>query len=258
VKPFVHDDKAANRVVNYAQRQHVPAERIFVVRDHGALGPEPVEAAMRRVVAIALLLCLAIASASPALAGKKKKKKPKPVATTLYLHGKYPDGALDGFEFSANGTNSLTMDPSEPSGTLKSMWFTHLFAVTDCTSNPVWFPTWVGELSGTVVGDAKLTASFLSNGGKVTARIWSDTELMKCLEEFVLPAAEVTVDVPDGQNEVEIVFETLNIPVEKTLLVQLLDATPGHEGRVLYDGTGAESRFEFDCLPATGVSACTP
>ncbi|MGI8774812.1 MAG: hypothetical protein ACR2KQ_07340 [Actinomycetota bacterium] len=68
-------------------------------------------------------------------------------------------------------------------------------------------------------------------------------------------------EVPAGQNEVEVVFEDLDLQVHSWVLVEILALSgtdyKGQIGRFLYDSPDAASRIEFDCIPATGGS-CLP
>lgn len=200
---------------------------------------------------------------SPATAGKKKKKA-KPVATTLYFHGSAPFGEADGVQWFADGTGTPpgTLTPDEPTDAQpKSQNFFSPALNDQCTGLPLAFPTFQGSLEGKIVGDVKLFANFLSAPATVTARLWTDVPVFSCNEAYVEPASEVQVDVPPGNNEVEIVFEDLDLPSQAWVLVEILAPSGtdyrGQVGRLLYDSTSAATRLEFQCVPSSG-SSCVP
>ena len=219
---------------------------------------------MKRFVVLALVLGLIAGSlAGPAAAGKKKKKA-KPVATTMWMHGQNPIGELDGvqwFDEGAGGRSTMTLDGEEPTGSTKSMNFFSPGLNDQCTGLPLAFPTFDGDMAGTIKGDAKLFLNFASAPGELVARIWADQPVFTCNDAYVEPAAEVTFSVPPGQNEVEVVFEDLDLPVTHWVLIEVLALSgtdyKGQVGRLLYDSPDAPSRIEFDCIPASGAS-CLP
>lgn len=220
---------------------------------------------MRRVVVLVLAAVVVggALSASPAQAGKKKAK---PVATKLYLHGQAPFGEVDGAQWAADGfaaQSPMTLTAEEPAaGPPKSMNYFNPALNDQCTGLPLGFPTFTGELSGTIVGDAKLTAHFASVPAKVTARLWADIgAFVGCNEGYIEPASEVVVDVPGGHSEVEIVFKGLKLPAQASIMLEILvpsgTDSGGSVGRLLYDSTDMASVLEFKCIPASGTS-CTP
>lgn len=217
---------------------------------------------MRRAILVALIGGLIAGSlAGPAVA--KRKANAKPVETTLYLHGNMPVG--DGLEVASNLTDSTTMrmDAIAPTGPYpKSMTYSLPVGNAQCTGNP-FFPSWQGSLAGRVTGDVSLFANFVSAPGQVIARIWIDVPFSSCTSSatgaaaFVDPLGEVVVDVPPGQNEIEIVFENINVSAISNMIVELHQSAPTNQGRVLYDSPDFASRLVFDCIPASGKS-CTP
>ena len=209
---------------------------------------------MKKAVGIALVSGLiSLGLLTPAGAGK-----PKPVKTTLYLHGNAPIG--EGAEAAVNIANSqqMTMDTTAPSDPYpKSYNFNNPGGNDQCSGNSSFFPTWTGNLVGTIVGDVKWTAHFVSPPSQVIARIWTDTPISSCNEAYVPPAQEVIVDIPQGHNSVDIVFKKLKLKAAATVMVELLQRSASQQGRVLYDGVGFESALTFSCIPQSGKS-CTP
>jgi hypothetical protein len=206
---------------------------------------------MRRLVGVLALLTLIAATMSPALA------KGKAVKTTLYMHGVYQLGELDGADWIANSTPPMQMTAAEPDGQAPRSMFTGNPALNkQCTGLPTGFPTWEAiGVAGKIVGDAKLTMNFVSPPANVTARLWVDTPMFSCNEAYVEPTVEVLVPVPAGQNAVEIVFPKLNIAAKYNMIVEILGTGGGQAGRVLYDSPDAASALEFTCIPASG-KAC--
>ena len=167
---------------------------------------------MRKPLAIALTAGLiATALGAPAFAAKK----PKAVKTTLYLHGSNAAGEVDNYFLVAPGTY-MSMDSSEPAGAEpKSKQLTNYGGGPNeqCAGND-FFPVWVGDLSGTVTGDVKVTFHTISSpGGTVDVRIWPDVASQMCTQEtlgafdYPEPAGEVRVDLPPGPGTVEAVIE---------------------------------------------------
>jgi hypothetical protein len=223
---------------------------------------------MKKYLALLLVATLAFGIAGgSAAAKKKKKKKAKPVETTLYMHGPSQFGEVDGVEWFAGGgagMSPLTLDTNEPgAGQPKSMnYFSPPFN-DQCTGLPLAFPTFNGDVTGTIVGDATLKLNFLSAPATgVLARIWADVPpFSACNDAYIEPASEVAFDIPAGRNEVEVVFEDLNLKSQSFVLIEVLAMSGadwrGQTGRLLYDSADAASSFTFNCLPAKGTS-CTP
>lgn len=218
---------------------------------------------MKKAIAVALSLGLLTgALAMPAQAGKKKKAKP--VQTTLFMHGDVPVGdLLEWIEGVSGGTHNK-MDTTEPAaGPPKSHSYTlDGIGNTQCTGNEL-FPSWEGQVAGTIVGDLKLYANTLAPPSKVIARVWVDVPFGSCssslagVDDFVDPIAEQEVDVPAGANELEIVFENLKVPAQMNLIVMLhQQGAPQNQGRVLYDSPDFPTRVVFDCIPPKGEKAC--
>jgi hypothetical protein len=226
---------------------------------------------VKKAILIALVLGLVAGTLSaPAVAGKKKKKKVKPVATTLFFHGDSQVGEEDSFP-NVNDAY-LKMDATEPaSSDMKSKQIFNGVGTPNhmCAGN-TFFPVWIGEISGTVVGDMKVRFHTVGTPGQVLVRLWPDQFSQACTSaasgttDYVEPVAEVVVDLPPGQGEVEAVLEKLNFKASMGLMVQISPAfTPvaADRGvmapffsRVLYDSTDYPSAIEFNCVPAKGKS----
>jgi hypothetical protein len=216
---------------------------------------------MKKLVAVGLVVGLL--GGAMVLPADAAKKKAKPVATTLYLHGNYPVG--DGAELAGTlqGTRMMMNPtaPTDPAPKSMSVWAP---GNDQCAGNP-FYPSWEGMVSGTIKGDVKMIADFVSAPTQLTARIWIDTPFMACTSsntgatDFQEPLQTVTVDIPPGQNEVEIVFEGINKKAVANMIVELhvLAESAPNQARVLYDSTDFQSRVEFSCIPASGTS-CTP
>ena len=219
---------------------------------------------MKRLLMVALMLGLVTTSlAAPSLAAKKKKAKP--VATVLYAHGVNQLGEADGVQWVADGagTPPTTLDAVEPAGPApKSMTIANPGLNDQCAGIPLAFPTFQGDFSGTIVGDAKLFATFASAPGTIKARLWTDTPVFSCNDAYIEPASEVDVELPAGQGEVEIVFPGLNLTGASTIMIEILALSgtdyKGQVGRLLYDHSSALTRLEFNCVPAAGAKTCTP
>ncbi|HVF53324.1 MAG TPA: hypothetical protein VNC78_06910 [Actinomycetota bacterium] len=216
----------------------------------------------RSLATVICTLMVLTCVASPALAAKKKKPAAKPVATTLYMHGNYPAGEVDGVDWLANSVPPMSMDTTPGSEPFpRSMTIFNPLLNDQCSGIPLAFPTWVGNITGTIVGDAKITAHFLSAPGTITARIWVDTPVMSCNDAYIPPASEVDFALPSGQGSVEIVFPNLKLTAQANVMIEILSYSgtgyKGQVGRVLYDSASAETKLEFSCIPASGTS-CAP
>ena len=215
---------------------------------------------MKKALVLALTVGLVAGAMSvPAVA----KKKAKPAATTFFLHGNMPVG--DGLETASNLTDQtiMRMDGNEPTEAYpKSMSYSSPAGNSQCTGNPL-FPSWEGRMAGKIVGDVTFKANFVGGPGTAIARLWTDVPFASCTssaagtDAFVDPLSEVQVEVPPGQNEVEIVFENVNVKVISNMIVELHQSTPTNQGRVLYDSPDFASRLEFRCVPASGKSCVT-
>ena len=206
----------------------------------------------RSLVVLVALALTAGALAAPAEAGKKKKKKPAPapVATTFFFHGSVPVGEVEAADHVANGTY-MTMSAEEPSGQ-KTMGLTNYLGGpnTNCAGNAL-FPTWRGDLTGTVSGDLKVTFSAMATpGGKVAVRAWPDINALTCNESYPTPAAEAIVDLPAGSGNVEATLKNAagSFPVQGSLMIQIspvlaLEGGTPFQGRVQYDDPGAAVTF---------------
>lgn len=203
------------------------------------------------------------------------KKKAKPVATTLYMHGASIVGEADSSPQVADAP--LPMDPNEPEGAEPKSHGIANGVVTpnhQCAGNNL-FPVFVGDVSGQIVGDMKVTLHALATPGKVDVRVWADKMGLLCTSDlsgsadYPEPAGEVTVDLPAGHGVIEAVFEDLNFPASANLMIQVSpEATPvdtpaGEQhyfapfvARVLYDAVDFASNVEFSCIPPKGAKSC--
>ncbi len=209
---------------------------------------EPPVVIMRKIFAAVAAVAL-VATIQPAHAAKKSVK------TTMYLHGYSQFGDLDGVDNFANGTPPMPMDGNEPpDGPPKSMRNGTPGLNTRCSGLPLGFPTWQGNFSGTIVGDAKLTLHFVSPPTRITARLWTDTPVFSCNDSYIEPASEVVVEVPPGHSEVEVVFPKLKLKGTANIMIELLSSGTGSQGRVFYDSTDMASNLSFKCIPVKGSS----
>lgn len=226
---------------------------------------------MRKTLAVALVVGLMTgALVGPAEAGKKKKAKP--VATTLFLHGTEKFGEMESFSFLADAY--LKMDPTAPTGTdTKSKGITNygIGPNTRCAGNSL-FPTYVGELQGTVKGDVKVSLNTVASpGAAVEVRIWPDLASLACDSaagnEYIEPAGSAVVALPAGQGTVEAVIEGVDFKATAGLMLQVSPATmdvagtprplPPFFGRLLYDSEAAPSSISFSCLPSSGKTCAS-
>ena len=218
-----------------------------------------------------LLLTVALAAglfATNADAAKKKKKKP--VKTTLYFHGSSAAGEAD--SMAQVNDVPLPMDPTKPSDSApKSRQIPHALVTPNhqCAGNTL-FPVWVGDLSGKIVGDVKVTFSAASTPGNVVVRMWPDVVGLMCdsdlagTQDYVKPAGEAVVALPNGAGEVTATFKNVNVKTVGKLMLQFSPGTidtpadreifPPAATRILYDATDFASRIEFKCIPAKGKS----
>ncbi|MGH2740339.1 MAG: hypothetical protein ACRDH6_07670 [Actinomycetota bacterium] len=218
---------------------------------------------MRRIVAIAVAGLLIVGLFGASAEAAKKKKKPKLVPTTLYMHGASPLGEVDNNPVTAE---YMPMDSTEPSGgEAKSQQITQ-YGVgpnTECAGNN-FFPVWVGDLSGQIAGDMKMTINVISNGGQVELRVWGDINSLLCNSamsaDYPTPDAAGLADLPAGQATVEATIGTLApFTVSNLLMVQVSPIVPStFVGRILYDSADAASALEFGCAPPKGQKTCTP
>ena len=221
---------------------------------------------MKRSIGVILMLCLSLGALVAAPAEAKKKAKAQPVK--LYFHGENFFGEQD----LENGVSGIyrEMDTSEPTEAApKSHGLVAVGAGGNgtpnpqCAGNPL-FPVWQGDVSGTVVGDIKVSLDAISlPATKIDVRVWGMVPpfgscTSQGVEAYIEPAAEVRVDVPPGAGTIQAVLKGVKFQAEGKLMIQF---TPVLEGatmtRVLYDSTSTISEMEFTCIPASG-SSCTP
>lgn len=220
---------------------------------------------MRRTMVLFLIMTLLFGSVVSAEAAKKKKKKVKPVETVLYMHGNYPIGDLIEWVSSISEGTKMIMDTEEPNGSMaKSMSFgPPVVGNAQCTGNEL-FPSWEGEVTGTIVRNVTWKAHVASAPATVVARLWVDVPFGSCtsetagVEAFVDPVAEVEVEIPPGQNEIEIVFEGLGkLPVQANMIVEIHRPADTEQGRILYDSADMATQIVFPCIPSGAAKTCT-
>ena len=212
-----------------------------------------------RTVVLGLVAGLVVSSFGMAAQGASKpgKKKKKLVSTSLYLHGNAPVGEAETALNLSDGVMPY-MDKNKPTSPVpSSRKFAWAAGNTECSGQTVFFPTWVGNLNGKIVGDAKLVAHFANAPSSVTARLWTDVTPSSCNESYVPAHSEVTVDIPAGHNEATFKFKNVNRKAVANVMVELLTTDETNAGRVLYDSTDMASVLKFQCAPARGKS-CTP
>lgn len=195
---------------------------------------------MKRSIALLCVTVLAGAFlAVPVEAGAAPKK------VTLYLHGAHPLGEMDGADWFANGTPPMSMSKDKPTEQVpRHMTLGTPGLNTNCSGLPLGFPTWVGNISGTITGDAILTINTVSAAQNITARLWVNTPVFSCNDAYIAPNSEVLVQIPAGQNEVKVKFPKLKLKAAGLIMIELV-GTP--RGRVLYDSPSAASALTINC-----------
>lgn len=187
-----------------------------------------------------------------------KKKKAKPVAHTLYMEGTTPFGEMEMANVPvARPGGYLQLIPEAGTGE-KSMMIPNYVGGpnSECAGNSL-MPVFIGEVTGTVVGDMKITFPAMATGGSVELRVWPDITAQACNDSYIPPAGSVQIDLPSGEGTVEATIEGLKFTPQATMMVQItsLPAAPPSYGRAFY-GTEA-STIEFSCVPAKGSTSCT-
>ena len=209
---------------------------------------------MRRIVALSLVGVLATCFAQSEVGATSYPL----LHTTLYLHGETPAGELEFPDDLVNQTWQ-SMDPSKPKESLprsKGLGWSN----TRCAGSR-FFPVWVGNVTGTIVGSIKVTFTSVSNPQEVDVRLWRTNQQL-CNADYPSPMRHKTVSLPAGQGEVTVVLPPGRFQVAGALMVQISPTminntdTPGG-GRILYDSAGTLSRVEFDCLPVEDAGSCT-
>ena len=226
---------------------------------------------MRKLVVCGLVAGLVLSAfVVPGVAKKKPKPKPKPVATSLWFHGEGPVGEVENAQYLAGALPTgnwayMPMDSTEPTGSGASMGLTTYVGGpnTQCAGSNL-FPTWVGEVVGTVKGDVKVTFfATASPGSIVDVRVWPDLIALTCNADLPPPAREAFVEIPPGQTKVEVVMPGDPFKAAGKLMVAISPAAgpaPGSTsaflGRVDYDSPTKNSGMSFGCIPPKGSTAC--
>jgi hypothetical protein len=142
------------------------------------------------------------------------------------------------------------MDSTEPAGPAPKSFGVFQPFNEDCVGNPL-FPSWQGMFKGTIVGPIKLTAHFAAPPTQVRVRLWNDVAFASCTsgaagtDAYVEPRFEEVIDVPAGHNAVEFVFKNTKLKVLGNLVLEISQASPQSQGRVLYDSPDTASALEF-------------
>ncbi len=199
---------------------------------------------MRKLVCLGLVLGLIVgAHAAPAQAAKPKK-------VSLFLHGNFPIGDMTEFVSNVSDGTTMVMDTMEPAaGAPKSFGVFQPFN-EQCTGNPL-FASWQAQFTGTIVGPLKLTAHFAAPATQVRVRLWVDIPFSSCtsgaagVDDYVDPPFETVVDVPPGQNAVDVIFKSKKLPVQGNLVLEISQAGASSQGRVLYDSSTTPSQLQF-------------
>ena len=231
---------------------------------------------MRKFIMVALAAGLVAGTlVTPAVA--KKKARPQPV--TFYLHGPLPLGEADYAETTANTLQGVpdgfqTMDTTEPSDpTPDSMGLTNYVRGPNrtCSGNAL-FPTWQGELAGTVTGDMKIYLNAIAGPATdVVVEVFPDStggcDSATGSTGYVKPVASAEATLTPGSGETEVVLEGVNFSTFAQFVIMVTPTgtsvqdqnllTPTSQGRILYDSADYASRVEFMCTPKTGKS-CVP
>ncbi|MDQ3879263.1 MAG: hypothetical protein M3290_13080, partial [Actinomycetota bacterium] len=197
---------------------------------------------MKRTLVAAIAIGLVVGAIAPGAAFAHKAKA-RPVATTLYFHGAYPIGEVEQFTGVVDNT-FMAMDtkaPTDSRAKSKNLGW----ADTNCAGNRG-FVVWVGQVSGTIVGNLDVTFTAAALPHDVDIRVWPDVDQLMCTSTYPEPAAKKTVSLPAGQNEIKVEVPNTSLKVDHSLMIQISPSpslgtdSPGL-GRVFYDGTDAPS-----------------
>jgi hypothetical protein len=166
---------------------------------------------------------------------------------TFYMEGDNPIGEVD----QAPGGGFLQLN-AEPGSGEKSMAIPNGVVTPNqlCAGNS-FFPVFVGEVAGRVVGDMHVTFPAMGTGGRVEIRVWPDVTSQQCNAAYPAPAGSVEVALPLGQGTVQATIPDLDFVADSALMVQItpvLASGPSY-GRAFY-GTSA-SNVTFDLIPDT-------
>lgn len=232
---------------------------------------------LKRVVAASVLVLVVTSLTAPAMAKKRKPKPPAPipVATSLFLHGSQALGELDAVENRVDG-RWMVMDGTKPRGGQSKSMFVTNYAVgpnTNCNANRL-VPTWVAEMSGEVVGDVKITLRAAAMPAIIRVSLTPDVVGSQCNDRRVEPAATIDVEVPAGDQTIEVIFPGVRFSVTRNLALMLSNVnylplpdppppvpclscrTTPNQVRLFYDSRSDAAKMEFGCFPASGATSC--
>lgn len=227
----------------------------------------------RSHLALVVTAALLVAGGSPALA--KPKPKPataKPVTTTYWFHsvatgptGNGNASALAGFA-GGDGSGILPMDAVKPTGTQDQDYGTFGAASQPnhaCLGNALTMhPTWYAEAAGTFTGSLKVDLFARSTPGKAVVQLFTDVARdLACNEDFPVPAAETTIDLPSTPTFTKV---TATLALSKPLVVKgsfaimvtTEDALQPQASDIGFDSAAAPSGVTWTCVPLTGKKAC--
>jgi hypothetical protein len=217
---------------------------------------------MRRLTALFLMPALAagaLAFDDPS-GDPPAEVPPSPIEYTFHLHGtdtidETAHGVLDPF---------APMDFTPPTGTVpKSKQMLNYVGGpnTVCSGNNL-FPTWIGNITGTMQGSVQVSIPAVGTGGLVDVSIFADSQGLNCnsgtTQNYIPPLATARVAAPTGPGTI-----TATLPVDASRartdfsLTVMIAPAPGAAGlgsptaqaRVLYDATGFAATVKVTCLP---------
>jgi hypothetical protein len=216
---------------------------------------------LRLGLSVVLLLALA---AVPGMAEEPEdgtadpeEETVEPIDYSLFLKGEEQVGELEIPDTWLNGYRRMTEDEPTDSSS-KGIWVTNYVAGpnTNCSGNGL-VPTWEGWFEGTLTDDVTVVLHALSApGAELVVRLFADVGPNLCNESFVPPIASETVAVEAGEDEIEVVFEGLDVTVRDNLVLMVTAGTDTTQSRLSFDSTAAPSRVELRCVPLEGLETC--
>jgi hypothetical protein len=215
------------------------------------------EMTLKRTVVLMLALGLVIGGVTATEAAKKSG------TVKLFFHGTEAVGEVDlvnNFAVGYNQMDTKKPDGSAPKSVNGIFWVGDPALWNDC-AGMFGLPVWIGQVSGKVVGDIKLTLHTLSLPRELEIEFWPDVASMQCKTNdfsegsYPKPAVSKRVDIPAGHTANKIVFKGVNFKAQSNILVQFTSVGPGGP-RILYDAADYASSIEFRCVPVKGKKSC--